>query len=163
MTKKNYPISSSLRIEVQQVAINHLGLRDIFQLRDRFEGQAYMDNLLLKVAALNVLEKCTGLDFIEWAATKWDKKGDYTKITIGGKPYRVIPFFFGSLPLVHSEIDIPIIFVAVRAGFSHGIVCGVLINLDFENQSLFVSKVSGTKTKLKKFIGFKFLTELPAQ
>lgn len=160
ITKKNYPIGTTLRLEVQKTAINHLGLKDIFQLRDRFEGQAYMDKLMLKVSSLFILEKDRGINFIDWDTIKWDKKADYTLIKIKDTSYRVIPFFYGSLPIVSTTIKEPIIFCAIRADFQKGIICGVLSDFSFDDDSLFEVKPSSTKGKTKKFIGFKYLKNL---
>ena len=160
-TKKNYPISTTFRVEVQNIAINHLGLKDIGQLRDRFEGQAYMDNLLLKVSALYVLEKALEKDIIDWDTIRWEKKADFTLIKLNSKKcYRVIPFFFGSLPIVSTTIKEDIIFCGIRLDFKNGIVCGILSDYKFENKNLFIDKMSSSKRKLKKFIGFSHLRAL---
>lgn len=160
ITKKNIPIGTTLRLEIQKIAINHLGLKDIFQLRDRFEGQAYMDKLMLKVSSLAILEKDRGISLIDWATIKWDKKADYTLIKINSITYRVIPFFYGSLPIVNTTIKEPIIFCAIRADFQKGIICGVLSDFSFDDNLLFETRPSSAKAKSKRFIGFKFLKEL---
>ena len=160
ITKKNYPIPTPLRLKVEKIATNHLGVKDLFQLRDRFEGQAYMDNLLLKVSALYILEKETGLNLTDWDAIKWDKKADFTSIKIDKVKYRIIPFFYGSLPIIASSIKEPIIFCAIRSYFNHGIICGILENYSFDDAEMFITKPSSSKRKLKKFIGFKFLKDL---
>jgi hypothetical protein len=159
-SRKNHILSATLRSQIQKIAVNHLGLKDIFQLRDRHEGQLYMDSLILKVLALNTIEKELEIDLIDWDEVKWDKKADITLINLNKKKYRVIPFFYGGLPVVNPTIKEDIIFVSIRAEFKHGVVCGVLAKPNFDDPTQFTFKPSAVKTSMRKFIGFKFLKEL---
>ena len=43
-----YKIDYTTHIKLQKIALQHLGLTNINHIRDRFEGQAYYDNFLVK-------------------------------------------------------------------------------------------------------------------
>ncbi|NQD69990.1 hypothetical protein HP439_04545 [Sphingobacterium shayense] len=84
---------------LQQIAIEHLNVPNMTKLRDRFEGQKYLDAFLTKSFAELALEKLIGKKIISWEE-KESKKGYKPIVTIGGATTELIIADFESYPLV---------------------------------------------------------------
>ena len=158
--KKNYTILGSIRAKIQNVATSHLDVKDIFKLRDRYEGQAYLDSLYLKIGALHILEKETATKLIDWDLIINDKNIDLSSIVIDNVKYRIVSFLYGSLPLIQSKVKEPLLFCALKADFRNGIICGVLNDYKFEDKSIFILNKNSSEAKTVKFIGFDKLIDL---
>ncbi len=154
--KINYDISNTFKIKVQNIAIRDLKLKDIFQLRDRFEGQAYMDKLLLKTCALTTVESIISVSLLDLSKITSGKSVSLD-LTIGNEIFQIIPFYDGSLPIVSTALKSSIIFCAVRRDYKVGTIYGVLQDYKFDDETLFLSFSNPQKNELKKFIGFNAL------
>ncbi len=152
-------ISSVIKREVHDIAVLQLGVKDLNKLRDRYEGQAYLDKLMIKVCSLFLIEKKTNTNLIAFEEIK-NKNSDFTLITYKGKRYRIIPFIFGSLPIFRMDISNDIILCAVRNDFKSGIVCGIIESKKLSKKSFL--KVEGTShNNFGKFFDFKLVEPIP--
>ena len=159
-TRTNCPISATLRLEVQKITAAHLGVSDFFQVRDRFEGQQYYNNLLLKISALYLIEKSTSLTLINWNVFSTERRLDLAFVTIRNTKYRLVPFFYGSLPAISNSWSEPLLLCAIRTDFKSGIICGTLVEYDLDDARLFVWQLKAHRDSKGKFIGFEYLQNL---
>jgi hypothetical protein len=156
--KPGVKIPSRIVTSVQDIALEHLGVSDIFRLRDRFEGQAYLDRLLLKVLSLYVLEKTSITELLNIDFIRRNKDSDFTLVAIGGQSFRIIPFIFGSLPIIDSSLKGRIILVAIRSDWKSGTMCGT-IELSGD-EKMFLPRSIAVNQSYRKFIGFGYLKGL---
>ena len=70
---------------------NTFFLKNINQLRDRFEGQAYMDKIMLKLTGLFVLEKHLNIGITELPIFL-DDSNELSIVRFNNKKYRIISF-----------------------------------------------------------------------
>lgn len=62
---EKYKISQNDLMLFQRTALNHLKLTNMNELRDRYEGQAYLNNFLVRSYAEKALESFLGAIFID--------------------------------------------------------------------------------------------------
>jgi hypothetical protein len=149
-------IPSSFITQVQKLAIKKLGLENINQIRDRYEGQAFMDKLMLMYTGIYILEKSLDITILEYPFVP-DNKNDFSSITYKDVKYKIVPFYFGQLPIIALGLEEPLIFCAIRSDFKNGSLYGVLNQYNFNDKQLFVLKSTSSISKTYKFIGFKNL------
>lgn len=83
--------------KIQRCALSHLGLRDMGQLRDRMEGQAYYNKLKRDVLSEFAFENVLGMNGFDWK-----------KREVKGYKRKQYNFDFGSVSLVaFSGQEIP--------------------------------------------------------
>lgn len=89
--------------QIQKCALNHLEMKDMGQLRDRMEGQAYYDKLKKDILAEFAFEKLLGLNKFDW--NKRENKGYKRKqYCINNVSVKLVVFSDNALPrisLVH--------------------------------------------------------------
>src|SRR5690606_28662251 len=100
---------------LQQIAMEHLNVPNMGKLRDRFEGQRYLDTFLRKSYAELAIEKLIGESLISWE-DKESKKDYKPNIEIQGVKVEIIVTDFESYPLIP------------KSSFEIGIV--VFVNID---------------------------------
>ncbi|MHA7841958.1 MAG: hypothetical protein ACX93I_01475 [Winogradskyella sp.] len=143
---------------IRNTVLGVLGLSNINQLRDRYEGQAFWDKTLKNYGGLVACQKHLGIDVtsIENINIK-----DF-KPQIKGKDsiYDIKVFDFGELPdLELKTIKNPIVFV-IQKDKSTFSICG------FGGKQLILDNLVNSSNEtvksvnLKKFIGFKELNPI---
>lgn len=152
--------SFSQRSEAERVALAHLGLTNINQLRDRFEGQTYLNNFRLRLMSMLILEKLLDRNLIDWSEVESNREKDYLKVEVDGVEHRVIPFFYGSLPIMNIKNLQPVILCVIRPDFKSGALCGKLDQSDIQDSTLFIDTNQGTSGEFAKFIRFDKLKSL---
>ena len=140
--------------KIQEIAVKHLKLKDVNQLRDKYDGQSYLDKLQIKIASLYVIEKEFGIELINFDFIENNKNFDFTLISIDNEKYRVIPFFFGTLPIFDITIKDKVILCAIRSDFTRGVYCGNL-DLNKHAEDSFLNSNRVFNENYKKFIGFE--------
>lgn len=145
-------IPYSYILEIQKIAISRLGLNNINQLRDKFEGQAFLDKLLLSSTALFIFQKYLRTELNEEVEVINQEKNP-TLVIYRNKTCRIIPFIYGTLPDISMVFTEPLIFCAIQPDMRSGRVLGILESYKFDNVKLFNPDKSPL-VKSKKFIGF---------
>ncbi len=96
-----YPKISLTRSEeiiIRNETIKYLGLTNLNQLRDRFEGQAFYDKTLKNVGSVIAIQKFLELPKLDILNIHI---GEYLPVLkINEKEYQVEVFKFGELPLI---------------------------------------------------------------
>lgn len=154
-------IPSSYKIKVQNLGLKRLGLKSMNQVRDRYEGQAFMNRLMLKLSGIYLANKVLKLD-INLETLFLEKSEDYF-VPINNIEFKLISFYYGTLPIVKIGTQIPLAFCAVKSDFTSGCFFGTLIEYDLNN-NLHFKKTNETMLKESfKFIGFDNLNPITKQ
>ena len=151
----NYPtisLSKSIELKITELVIKKLNLRDIGQLRDRFEGQAYLDNQILKISSYIALLKFFNKNVPE---ININHLKDELYIIYQKKKYEIIPTSTNTLPSLDiNKVKNPAI-VVIQKGSQNYSVAG-FISLDMlSNNDNFRKK----GLRESEFIGFNNLIE----
>lgn len=94
--------------DLENFVIKYLKVKDLNELRDRFEGQTFLDNYLQKAVPLLGLQKYLKTDLVDFENISPDKIKP--AIVIDGKRVNVIQFE-DCLPLIDTSNNLPCIFV----------------------------------------------------
>lgn len=100
-------------IRLKKIVLNHLGISNLNKLRDRFEGQSYLNGFLMKAYSEIALERFLELQLID--KTLRETKKNYTpEIYYNGLKLRIISFTIDDYPRIpNNEFDLGI-FVRVN-------------------------------------------------
>lgn len=124
--KKNF---SSIRIgysdksKIENVALKLLNVKDLNQLRDRFEGALFYKRFLRELSAEIAVERHLNKSFINWEAKSAIR--DYPSM-VEDKDLKIgiTSFDFGEYPILIDEaIDLPQIFTIFK-GNDTILICG---------------------------------------
>jgi len=104
-----YKIEYNSLQSLKRIVLKHLNVRDMNKLRDRFEGQKYLNSFLTKSFAELAFEKIIGKEIVSWEQ-KEEEKGYKPSLEIDGMTVDLITADFESYPLIpKSEYDIGIV------------------------------------------------------
>ena len=155
---RKYPQIRLTRIEefaIRDAVLSFLGLNNLNQLRDRFEGQSFWNKTLKNYGAVIACQKHLNIPITEIA--KLNLKDFTPQIHTQNKTYDIQVFDFGKLPDIELDsIQNSMIFV-IQKDKSTFSICGygekqlILDNL-VNSSSETVKSID-----LKNFIGFKYL------
>lgn len=96
-------------IKIQECVMNSLGLTNINELRDRFDGVTFIDKFSLKISGVIALEKKLKIELIDWE--KISPKNYLPKVTIAGKKVDVIMSEYGEFPVIEKISKKPAIII----------------------------------------------------
>ena len=155
---RQYPqirLSMKEEFAVRDSVLNSLGLKNLNQLRDRYEGQTFLDKTLKNYGGLVACQKHLNIKI-----TTIDELNikDF-KPQIQGKNgiYDIKVFDFGSLPVLEfTTIRNPIIFV-IQKDKSTFSICGYGDKETILNNLVDSSNETVNSVNLKNFIGFSDL------
>lgn len=151
-------IPSSFKTKVQNLGLERLGLKSMNHVRDRYEGQAFMNRLMLKLSGIYLASKVLKLD-INLESLFLEKSEDYF-VRINNLDFKLISFYYGTLPIVKVGPKTPLAFFAVKSDFTSGCFFGTLIEYDLHDNLQF-KKANDTMLKESfKFIGFDYLNPI---
>jgi len=149
-----YTISLQKRdiVYFENMAVKFLKVRDLNELRDKFEGQAFLNNLLQKALPITALQKYLKIEFYDFNNVQADKI--LSEISINSRLINIVKFD-QKLPLIDIENDNPYIFIHSIENQSMEI-CGFLSADDARKSLKDVKRYGfGSKETLKgAFYGF---------
>jgi hypothetical protein len=97
---------------IKEIILKEQKLKNLNELRDKFEGVAYYETTHKKMAGVIALEKLFRIKFINWEIIK--PKTYKPIIEILGKEYFVITTDFGTMPNIPKENKLPIILTVAK-------------------------------------------------
>ncbi|MBL1220290.1 hypothetical protein JET18_05540 [Chryseobacterium sp. L7] len=158
--KQKFPIVNLTRRELvafENLVVKYLNVRDLNELRDKFEGQAFMDNFLGKSIPIAALQKYLKFNLID--LEKINVARYNSKVSICGKTINIIMFDF-NLPLIDINNDNPYIFI-YSTEYSMLQICGFASAETVRENLKDVKEYGfGSKQTLKgKFYGFDGLVQ----
>ena len=155
---QTYPqirLNTSDKKLISDSVLNHFSFENMGQLRDRFEGQAFLDKTTMKVGSVIAINK--NFDFPAIDFDKLFLRDFQPQITLREECVDVHVFEFGTLPLLEIEkIDKPIFFVIKKDSITFSL-CG-LASIDVVKNNLVESSLDRSNSNSHmNFTGFKYL------
>ena len=145
-------------ILIRNSAMNHLGLTNLNQMRDRYEGQAFFEKTMKNVGGLIALQKHLEYDLID--LEKVDLTDFQPYIELNGEKVLINVFDFGTLPLIKmNEINYPIFFIIQKDNLTF-LLCGLASKEVVRDNLVETSIVKSGTEKYMDFTGFKFLKKI---
>ncbi|WP_407485512.1 hypothetical protein [Elizabethkingia miricola] len=140
---------------LEKLVITYLKVRDMSEVRDKFEGQAFLDNFLYKSIPIIGIQKYLKNIFIDFENINVDKF--LSEITISDKVINVV-MFGSNLPLIDIDNDNPCIFIHSTEKTTLQL-CGYASSQIVKNNLLNIKKYGfGSKETIKgNFYGFNHL------
>lgn len=150
--KKKFQKVNVNRVELnflESKVVEYFNVKNLTEVRDRFEGATFLNNFLEKALPIFVLEKYLKISIIDWDNIDIKKIKDY--ILIGDKKVNLI-FFKDELPLINETNQNPIIFFQSN-DFKEISICGYA-DIDVLETYQKNIKEYGIGSKLKKMTSF---------
>jgi|688.fasta_scaffold47646_5 hypothetical protein len=161
---KEYPYHRITRREsepLSKIVVSHFGLNDKFQLKDKFEGEAFYKNASCVFASILSINKLINLNFDLSSITISTLNNPV--LEINGKNYRIVNFSFGQMPrFTYNEdwINDGLIFSLHRDEYSC-YICGFIgRDLLIEKYESVKFDVTSTKVNVKEFVDFDLLKSI---
>jgi hypothetical protein len=161
---KEYPYHRITRRESEPLAkivVTHFGLNDKFQLKDKFEGEAFYKNASCVFASILSINKILNLNY-----NLNDISIDTLNcpvIEIKNKNFRIVDFSFGQMPRFvfdKSWINDGLIFSMHRDEFS-SYICGYIeFDVLYEEYKKVRFDITSTKVNVKEFVDFEILNDI---
>lgn len=143
-----FKVDYKLNTQLHNIAIKHLGLDNMNQLRDRYEGQAYLDRFLTKSYSEFAVQKMLGIDFVslDLKASK-----SYKPVLVyNGKNYEIIGSSLEEYPLIpKGEYDYAMLSF-VNLGRREVYVVGYC---SYKNLLKLIDSADLSPTKSRSYIG----------
>ena len=155
---RTYPqirLSRGDEVLIRDETMQQLGLTNLNQMRDRYEGQAFFDKTMMNVGGLISIQKHLNLPVED--ITKLDFSGFQPKLKINDEIIDVFVFEFGTLPLIDiDEINNKTFFVIQKDRITYNL-CGFATTNVIKQNMINTSIERSSQANNMNFIGFKFL------
>ena len=150
--------SKTDEVLIRNAAMNHLGLTNLNQMRDRYEGQAFFEKTMKNIGGLMSLQKHLNLELIDLDKVNL---GDFQPyIRLDGKKVNINVFDFGNLPLINKkDIKNPVFFIIQKDSLTF-LLCGLATKDVIKKNLIDTSVVQSSTDEYMDFIGFKFLEKI---
>lgn len=156
---RTYPqirLNRNEEVVIRDKSMKYLGLTNVNQLRDRYEGQAFFDKTLMNLGGLMSIQKHLKLPLTN--VNEIDLGGFQPKLYVNNEVIDVIVFEFGTLPLIDINQTKNSIFFVIQKDRVTFNLCGYG-DLDTVKNNLIDTSIEKTsQAKNMNFIGFKELT-----
>ncbi len=150
--------SKTDEILIRNSAMNHLGLTNINQMRDRYEGQAFFEKTMKNIGGLMALQKHLNRELIDLDKANLGDFQPYIKLD--GKKVDINVFDFGTLPLINmNEIKNPVYFIMQKDNLTF-LLCGFATKKVIMNNLIETSTVQSSTDKFMEFAGFQLLEKI---
>ncbi|WP_345952197.1 hypothetical protein ABDD95_23830 (plasmid) [Mucilaginibacter sp. PAMB04274] len=142
---------------LKNLALKNLGINNINQLRDRFEGQVYFNNFLVRSYGEIALERFLGSSIID-LGRKENQRNYVPNIKVNSKTLNIIAFTFGENPkILKGDLDIAV-FIMVNL---ENRTCDILGFLHYDKLAQFVDSKLLSPLDETRYLGvFKTFEEL---
>lgn len=146
-----YTPPAALRREINDIAVQRLGVPDLNKVRDKFEGAAYLQRLTEKVYALKALEYALGRELVQWEEIRMCPDKLFSRDAISNAQLELVVCSYESYPKIVNEFIYPIVCVLIRDKTCY--VMGYLYEEEFQKEHNFIeAKKFGTVDKTSKLL-----------
>ena len=150
--------SKTDEVLIRNSAMNHLGLTNLNQMRDRYEGQAFFEKTMKNIGGLMSLQKHLNLELVDLDRVNLGDFQPYIKLD--GKKVNINVFDFGNLPLIKiKDIKNPVFFIIQKDSLTF-LLCGLATKDVVKNNLIDTSVVQSSTDEYMDFVGFKFLEKI---
>lgn len=136
--------------EIQKLCTSALGYKNINSVRDRFDGQRFMDNQIRKVGSLFAIAEYFNLE--QHMLNDSLISNPHPLININGKDFQILSSDFGELPNASNLLPSYDVIVTCRRDDIYFLIIGYLKKGLINNNKMFKENAIG-----KNFIGYKSL------
>lgn len=143
-------LSRRFELDIQNYCMKVLSVKDMGELRDRFEGQKFLDNALSKAASYFACANFLGLSDLSIEKVLVN---DYLSFEIDGYSHSMFVFNFGELPAIGS-IDSPLILVLKKDKQTFSICGTATVEVLNDEKNFIIEKGK------RYFIGFQNLAKI---
>ena len=143
-----FKVDYKLNTQLHNAAIKQLGLTNMNQLRDRYEGQAYLDRFLTKSFSEFAIQKMLGIDFV--SIDLKTNKSYKPSLVYEDKTYEVISSSMDDYPLIPIGNYDYAIFCFVNIGRREVYVIGYC---DYKDLIKLIDPAELSPIKAKAYIG----------
>lgn len=141
-----------LESQIQKCALKHLELKDMGQLRDRMEGQAYYDRLKNDILSEYAFETLIGITKFDWK--KREVKGYKRNLYyVNSTPLRLIVFSGNELPKISTKDINNSVFVYVNPEL-RVYISGIAKKSDLEKELSQFHKVTHPRSAVIEYTNF---------
>jgi hypothetical protein len=139
-----------LRQKVTDFTVKHLGVKDLFKVRDRFEGASYYDRLQTRVYSLAAVEKFLQIEILPKDFTNFKSDSFFSDFFTKDKGFVVRTGDFETLPHVSLQL---ITWIVLKKDINSYILVGSVNPEDAKN----IPNAKGDSVKLKdmSLVSFK--------
>lgn len=145
-------------ILIRDSAVKHLGLTNLNELRDRYEGQAFFEKTMMNVGGLIAIQKHLNLPTVDF--TQIDLSDFQPTIELNGELIDIHVFEFGSLPLINIDNIKKSVFFIIKKDRLTFTICGLASKDVIKNNLASTSIEKSSMVKNMDFTGFKFLKHI---
>lgn len=144
-------------ILIRDETMKQLGLTNLNQMRDRYEGQAFFDKSMMNFGGLIAIQKHLNLELTD--ITKINLEGYQPKLYINDQIIDVFVFPFGTLPLMDiDQLNNSTFFVIQKDRFTFNL-CGYSDLETIKDNLIRTSIERSSQANNMNFIGFKQLNK----
>ena len=155
---RTYPqirLNRNEEILIRDESMKHLGLTNLNQMRDRYEGQAFFDKTMMNYGGLIAIQKHLELEITD--LKKINLNGFQPKLHVQDKIIDVFVFEFGTLPLIDiDQLNNSMFFVIQKDRYTFNL-CGYTDLDTIKNNLIPTSIERSSQANNMNFIGFKQL------
>lgn len=159
---KDYPqvrLTRSDEILIRNSSMQCLGLDNVNHLRDRFEGQAFLDKTLKNIGALFACQKHLNIGISD--LSELNLRDFSPRIKINDKTLLINVFNFGELPFIdlNDNNNNPTIFVIQKDKLTF-MICGFAESEFIRDNLIESTEATSSSKNFKSFVGFKELQSI---
>lgn len=152
-------LTSRNEINIQNVVLKTLKLKDMGELRDKFEGVAFYNKFSRKILGMLAVEKLLKIKLVDYS--KLSPKNFEAKMLVDEKEIEIVTFDNGKFPVINKLNCEPAIIV-FKKDSKNLYICGYAdkntLN-KYQNDKLFNGNIVGSEKEKSAFTGFDFLKE----
>lgn len=142
-------------ISIRDYTLSYLGLLNLNNLRDKFEGQAFFDKTMKNLGGLISCQRNLGISELE--LKKIDLNNYAPKLIFNDSMIDVQVFNFGTLPLIDiKKINKPVYFIIQKDSLTY-ILCGLASIKTIKDNLIESTIVNSKSNENMHFTGFEFL------
>jgi hypothetical protein len=127
---KKFQFSKTIEYSIRDQVLNHLKLDNINQLRDKFEGVAFLEKTLQRSLSLHVISSILGVELINLHKIDIPKLNN--KVLFKERKIQIVLFNFGELPIIQLDKELTYFFLLKRDNFCY-YYCGNIEGLEIHN------------------------------
>ncbi|RZK26966.1 MAG: hypothetical protein EOO43_01195 [Flavobacterium sp.] len=141
---------------IEDLVLKSLNINNINELRDKFEGVAFIENFTLKISGLIALEKQLKVPLISWETV--NPLNFEPKLYLLNQQIEIITSEYGSFPIINKDSKIPVI-ICIKKDKKDIWICGFadLATLNSHTNEKYLSGAVMRENNKTAFVGFNKL------
>jgi len=155
-----FNIPSKIKSDAQEITFSHLDMKNMGQVRDRFEGQSYYDKIYQGLITFYCLEKMTGKPVASKFLIRRNRSFSWSPSNINRRLYNISSFTFGNLPLIDHTSNLATLIFCIREDYRTTYFCGILEAKHLSNKKNFIKNDNLANKNSSLLINFEILSQV---